>query len=92
VVLWLTRALLLPNGDPGVVLLHVDTSFCTAAASAATVEGSTAFALEASTVLGDVGADQTLDLDEAHGRRQASIGVLSIAGGSSARSSATTRT
>ena len=81
--LWLTRALLLPNGDPGVVLLHVDTSFLHGLlASAATVEGSTAFALEASTVLGDVGADQTLDLDEAHwtptGR---SIGVLSIAGG-----------
>ena len=80
--LWLTRALLLPNGDPGVVLLHVDTSFLSALlASAANVEGSTAFALEAHTVLGDVGADRTLDLDEAKwtptGR---TTGVLSIAG------------
>ena len=64
--LWLTRTVLLPQGTPGVVMLHVDTSFLSQLlASAASVQGSTAFALEAGTLLGGSGVDRGANLSAA---------------------------
>jgi serine phosphatase RsbU (regulator of sigma subunit)/HAMP domain-containing protein len=79
--LWLTRNVLLPKGTPGVVMLHIDTSFLPQLlATASTAGGGTAFAVEAGHLLGRSGSNSPLSLNDARWTPTTrSVGQLSLA-------------